>query len=80
MMDPEIEPPITSRQSSVWRVFGRRLPRSEIVFCCQMLLMYVVAGVSLFNLSTDCGQDKFWVGLLCSVIGYCLPNPKIKSK
>lgn len=65
------------RTSKLWRVFGRRVPRSEIVFLCQMLLIYVVIGVSLFNLTTGRGPDNLWVALLGSCLGYVLPNPSI---
>lgn len=37
------------RESVLWRVFGRRVPRSEIVFVCQIILIYAVVSVSLFN-------------------------------
>lgn len=79
----EVEPesrgsrPESERSSGVWRFFNQRSPRAEIVFGCQILLLYTVAAVALYNLTRKCGEDKFWVGLLCSIIGYCLPNPKI---
>ena len=65
------------KTSVMWRVFGRRVPRSEIVFVCQMILIYVVVGVSLFNLSQDNGPVHLWVALLSSALGYSLPNPSI---
>ena len=57
--------------------FGRRVPRSEIVFFCQMILIYVVVAVSLFNLTREHGPDNLWVALLGSCLGYVLPNPSI---
>jgi hypothetical protein len=66
------------RRSRLWRIFGKRLPRGETVFFTQMFLIFIVVAVALYNLTKGCGEDKFWIGLLCSVIGYCLPNPKIK--
>lgn len=65
------------RSSKFWHVFGKRVPRSEIVYFCQMLLIYVVVGVSLFNLSRGHGTDNLWVALLGSCLGYVLPNPSI---
>ena len=64
---------------SIWDIFGRRVPRNEIVFFCQMILIYVVVGVSLFNLSRGHGTDNLWVALLGSCLGYVLPNPSIES-
>lgn len=65
------------RKSVLWRFFGRGVPRSEIVFLCQMVLIYVVVGVSLFNLTRGHGTDNLWVALLGSCLGYVLPNPSI---
>ena len=71
--------PVTRRErsSKVWQFFGRRVPRSEIVFLCQMILIYVVVGVSLYNLTRADGPDNLWVALLGSCLGYVLPNPSI---
>jgi hypothetical protein len=66
-----------SRTSGVWRILGKKVPRSEMVFICQMILIYVVVAVSLFNLSKDNGPSHLWVALLSSAIGYTLPNPSI---
>ena len=66
-----------SRSSTFWSIFGYRVPRSEIVFFCQMILIYVVVGVSLFNLTRGHGADHLWVALLGSCLGYVLPNPRI---
>ena len=58
-----------TRTSRFWKIFGRRLPRSEIVFFYQMILIYVVVGVSLFNLTSGHGPDKLWVALFGAVSG-----------
>ena len=68
------------RESVLWRVFGRRVPRSEIVFVCQIILIYVVVGVSPFNLTRGHGTDNLWVALLSSSLGYVLPNPSIEPR
>ena len=65
------------RRTKLWRFFGRRVPRSEIVFVCQMIIIYVTVGVSLFNLTRGHGTDNLWVALLSSCLGYALPNPSI---
>ena len=65
------------RTSRMWQIFGRRVPRSEIVFLCQMILIYVVVGISLFNLTRGEGPDNLWVALLGSCLGYVLPNHSI---
>ena len=65
------------RTSMWWPVCGSVLPRLEIVFICQMLLIYIVVGVSLFNLTTDRGSSKLWIALLGSSLGYILPQPSL---
>ena len=71
----------TAEQTSrLWRVFGRKLPCSEVVFVSQMLLIYIIVIVSLFNLSQGRGPDHLWIALLSSAIGYSLPNPVIEAK
>lgn len=63
------------------RWFGKLLPPPGVVFICQMLIIYVVIGVSLFNLTRGGGDEhegKLWIVLLSSCLGYMLPNPKLK--
>ena len=82
-MEEEIEMrPMThdteKRKSRIWNFCGQRLPRSEIVFICQMTLVTLVIAVSLYNLTTEStGSDKLWIALLGSCLGYALPNPTI---
>jgi hypothetical protein len=61
-----------------WQVFGRNVPRSEIVFFCQVIIIYVVVCICLFNLSTDHCNSNLWSSLLSGCLGYLLPNPTIK--
>lgn len=69
------------KRKSIWSFFGHRAPRSEIVFVCQILIIYVVVSVSLYNLTREGGgPDKLWVALLSSCLGYLLPNPSIDPR
>ena len=65
--------------ASQWHVLGRRVPRSEIVFACQMILVYIVVCSSIINLSMELGDSNLWTALLSSCLGYILPNPKLSS-
>ena len=65
--------------ASQWHVLGRRVPRSEIVFACQMILVYIVVCSSIINLSMELGDSNLWTALLSSCLGYILPNPKLPS-
>lgn len=70
----------SSNNSGMWRFLGRKVPRNEIVFCCQMLVVFVVVGVSLYNISTNHPQLHLWTILLSSSLGYVLPNPRLETK
>lgn len=69
------------RKTRLWNFFGNRLPRSEIVFVCQMIVIYVVIAVSLFSLTRghDPTDNQLWIALLSSCLGYLLPNPRIEA-
>lgn len=69
-----------SSVASQWHVLGRKVPRSEIVFFSQMLLIYIVVTTAIYNLSTGRGDSNLWTALLSSSLGYILPNPKLSSK
>ena len=67
-----------SSQKDKWRWCGRSVPKSEIVFFTQMIILYIVICTSLVMLSMNNGNGHFWAGMLGSCLGYILPNPKIK--
>ena len=69
--------------SSLGLWFGKIRQRSDIVFLAQMLVIYTVIGVSLFNLSRGSDNDQqenVWMVLLSSCLGYVLPNPKLAQR
>ena len=73
----------TSVQHSVqhWPVFGHKLPKSQIVYFTQVIILYTVIITSIVNLTilkTDDASGKLWTALLSSSIGYILPNPSLK--
>ena len=59
----------SSNRSSRWKFFGQNLPRSEIVFFVQVIMVYIVAIVSVVNLTINRYNDKLWIALLSSSIG-----------
>lgn len=82
------EPDWNQRESNVspeWKTgCGRNglVSKSFIVYMVQVVLIYIVAFVSIFNLSrSQCnGSDqKLWIAILASAIGYLLPSPAITS-
>ena len=65
--------------SDKWDCLGTRVPKTEIQFFVQMILVYICVIVSIVNLSLRNGSSELWISLLSSCLGYCLPAPKIKK-
>ena len=64
--------------SSKWHFFGKRMPKSEIVFFVQVTLIYVIVITSVVNITMGNDDGKMWTALLSSSLGYLLPNPSLK--
>ena len=69
---------VESQESKRWKVCGNDVPRSEIVFFSQVIIIYVVVCLCLFNLTINRGESNLWSALLSGCLGYLLPNPTIK--
>ena len=65
-----------------WTCGRLRCSRSLLVFLSQVLLIYVVVGFAIYNLSvgTKEANEKLWIAILSSCIGYLLPNPTLRSR
>ena len=78
--------PVISEQHShntthtLWKWCGEHIPKEEIVFFTQVLLIYIVLICCIVNLSLGHGDDKTWTILLGSCLGYLLPNPSLSKK
>jgi hypothetical protein len=66
-----------SRNSEKWVLGGKVLPRGEIVFFCQMVILFIVIVTSIINLSLG-AQSELWLILLSTSLGAILPNPNLK--
>lgn len=64
---------------SRWHLFGRRLPKAEIVFFCQVILIYIVVVTCIANLTLNVGKSHLWTSLLSGCLGYLLPNPTLST-
>ena len=65
---------------SSWVTCGKKTPRSEVVFLSQVLILYTVIIVSIYNLTVQSQNSTLWTALLSSCLGYLFPNPTIKTK
>ena len=61
-----------------WHIFGTECPKEEIVFLCQVIILYTVIVVSIYNLIVAHDDPTLWTALLSSSLGYLLPNPSLK--
>lgn len=66
-------------RSDKWHLLGTHVPKTEIVYFCQMIIVYIIIITSVINLSIQNGSSELWISLLSSCIGYALPNPKLKK-
>ena len=63
-----------------WKLFGSHLPSKEVVFFVQVLVVVIVLITCVVNLSLESGDQNLWKYLLCSIIGYILPNPSLEKR
>jgi len=49
-----------------------------VLFAVQVVLIFIVVCVSLINLTFEWGKSDLWTVLLTSLLGYIMPNPKLK--
>lgn len=63
--------------SQEWNFFGSSVPKAEIVYICQIIIVYIIIVTSIVNLSLNNGNPELWISLLCSAIGYALPSPSL---
>jgi hypothetical protein len=68
-----------SESSSKWNFMHWTLPKSEIVFFAQVIIIYAVVITAIVNLTIGHSDSKLWTALLTGHIGYLLPNPSLKK-
>ena len=64
---------------SYWSLCGTDIPKAEVVFFTQVVLIYIVVLTSIVNLTLGNEYSNLWVALLSANIGYLLPNPSLKQ-
>ena len=64
--------------STPWHMFGTVCPKEEIIFLCQVLVLFTVILISIYNLTTGHENSSLWTALLSSSLGYLLPNPTLR--
>jgi hypothetical protein len=58
---------------------SKKINRPDVIlFIVQVMLIFIVVCFSLINLTFEWGNVNLWTVLLTSLLGYIMPNPKIK--
>ena len=77
-MEEASTPEIISEKSL--KIFGKSIPKTEIQYISQVIIIYIVIITCIINLSLGNGDSNLWTALLSSCLGYMLPNPSMKHK
>ena len=68
------------RSMSDWKLFGRLLPKNEVIFICQVVILYIVIITCIVNLTMRNGDSNLWTALLSSSLGIMLPQPTLATR
>ncbi len=79
---PDASTDDASTTSSVWRIFGGQVPKSEVVFFCQIIICYIIilVSISCLAIGKPSSNDYLFIILCSSTLGYLLPSPKLQPK
>ena len=69
----------TRSTEEMWHLLGTRVPKTEIVYFSQIVIVYVIIITSITTLSLQNGLKELLISLLSSYNGDALPNPKLKN-
>ena len=69
-----------THKNSQWYLFGQTLPKNEVIFICQVVILYIVILTCIVNLSLKNGDSNLWTALLSSSLGIMLPQPTLSRK
>ena len=70
-----------SSLNTYWKFCNQvTLPKSEVVFFTQMLVVITLMIISILKLTAfeqRCEEASVWISILSSLVGYILPNPRL---
>ena len=64
-----------TEDNTAWNFFGKKIPKSELVFFSQVIIIYIIVIVSIINLSASNGEASLWISLIGICTGSILPSP-----
>ena len=69
---------MSESSEELWNVACGKIPKAEIVYICQVIVIIGVIVACIVNLSIgNNDKDSLWATLLSASVGYLLPNPKL---
>jgi len=63
-----------------WTLFGKKIPKNQAIFICQVLILYIIIITCIVNLSIGNGDSNLWTALLSSSLGIMLPAPTLSRR
>ncbi len=70
----------TSEAGERWSTVCGKIQKEQVIYFCQILILYTVIIVCLVNLSLGVQQHSLWASILSGSVGYILPAPKIRKR
>ena len=63
-----------------WQFYKAKFPKEEIIYFCQVLMVYIVMIISIVNLCISDTDTWLWSSLVSGSVWCLLPSPWIRSK
>ena len=63
-----------------WKFCGSKFPMKEIIYFCQVLMVYIVVITGIVNLCISDINTCLWSSLVSGSVGYLLLSPSISKK
>ena len=73
-------PDSRSVNSERWKICGTKFPKQEVIYFCQVFIVYIVLISSIVNPCISDRNNCLWSSLVNGSVGYLPPNPSIKRK
>ena len=72
----------TSQVTSVsqWKMFGEKMPRSEIMYFAQLFMCVALIITCVVMLALHDPNREYWMVVLSSLVGYIMPSPQLQKE
>ena len=68
------------RVGESWKFCGAKFPKEEIIYFCQVFMVYIAVITSIVNLCISDKKTCLWSSLVSGNVGYLFPSPSISNK